>query len=57
MISLDKRKVQFYVSGGGNEVAHLIIPRCFLKDLGITPEERIVSLQIEDNKLIVQKSK
>ncbi len=56
-----KAKVIFALSGGkaskGSQTTRITLPITWVRDMGITPEDREVDIRFEDNKIIIEKKK
>ena len=61
MTDIRNAKINFNKSGGNasknSYTSRLTIPTSWIKEMGITEENREVKLVIEDNKIIIEKIK
>ena len=55
-----KAKVIFAMSGGkaskGSQTTRITLPITWVRDMGVTPESREVTITFKDNKIIIEKS-
>lgn len=52
-----EKTVNFNKSGSGSYTARVILPAEWLRNLGITKEDNKVILELEDDKIILKKTK
>jgi hypothetical protein len=50
-----KLKIIFGKSGSGSYTSRLTIPTSWIKEMGLTQEEREVTAKYEDGKIIIEK--
>ncbi len=54
-----KAKVIFALSGGkaskGSQTTRITLPITWVRDMGLSPEDREVTISFEDNKIIIEK--
>ena len=50
-------KIIFNKSGGSGMTTRLTLPKTWIDEMGITPEEREVMVSFQDNKIIIEKNK
>ena len=55
-----KAKVIFAMSGGkaskGSQTTRITLPITWVRDMGVTPDTREVTIKFKDNKIIIEKS-
>lgn len=56
-----KAKVIFALSGGkaskGSQTTRITLPITWVREMGITPQEREVEIQFKDGKIVIEKAK
>ncbi|MDK2584237.1 AbrB/MazE/SpoVT family DNA-binding domain-containing protein [Romboutsia sedimentorum] len=50
-------KISFTKSGSGSESTRVSLPIKWIRELGITPDDREVEVTLEDDKIIISKKK
>ena len=48
-------KILFNKNGKGYSTTRITLPVPWVRELGVTPEEREVKIKLEDNKIIIKK--
>ena len=52
----EEKKINFNKGGNGATSGRVILPARWLKHLGITEENNKVTLELEDNKIVIKKA-